>query len=187
MVSCPSMNDTISCADGCCGNVSDQKCCDSEILTESSLVIICIIAGVLVIAVAAALIICITSKNKNRVVRISPRHRTTIHQEREISRRRAFPKPPPYSELPPQYEGPPSAESPVTPLPGSTLHRTESIRSTNGIRIHASGANDSRQNNIHCSTDPPPYLSVIAESRSNWSVPYTSGELGGPETESGSI
>ncbi|WAR00626.1 hypothetical protein MAR_024998 [Mya arenaria] len=179
MTTCTAENGTsLQCSQGCCGAGNQQECC-SYTLSESTLIIICVIGSALIIAILSALIVCITNKQKNSVTRITPRQRRQF-TVREASRReadlRAPPPPPPYTDLPPQYDSIIAADNPdLHQIPGSTIERVPRQR-LGDVPMTRVG-NTTQEMGVTRSHVPPPYTSVVNNNTTSTSQNQESGHL----------
>lgn len=148
---------TIQCKHGCCGTSVSQQCCDYS-LSDTVIIVACVVGALLVITIVIVLIICIcNNKKQDRIVRIRPPRRSHEHARR----RAALPKPPPYSELPPEY----------TPSIGHVNHMEVSRAGTRESGY--SSAQWSQRNTSHSyqpsqsRQPPPPSASVSVSSFEN--------------------
>ncbi|XP_053405627.1 uncharacterized protein LOC123565800 [Mercenaria mercenaria] len=180
----------ISCDYGCCGTADNRVCCEFT-LSDSIIIVICVVGALVVVAIVVALIICLTSKQKNRVMQIRPRQRRNMSENLEPRGRRVdIPKPPPYSEAPPQYDSlhvsddsrsNPRSTDPI--LPGYTTSNTRGgARRQHASRRHNQQAEERRSNRTEPSDAPPSYISIIqvqssdnANDRHHSPEPGTSG------------
>ncbi|XP_060571533.1 uncharacterized protein LOC132729724 [Ruditapes philippinarum] len=176
MSSCTVKNSTdITCDYGCCGTEANRTCCEFT-LSESVLIVICVVGALVVVAIVVALIICLTSKQKNRVTQIGPRERRIMRGDLEPRRRRVgIPKPPPYSEAPPQYDSlhfnddsrsNPRSTDPI--LPGHIRTNVQGARRQRSDRRQNPSAEEQSISRFEPRDAPPSYISIIqVESREN--------------------